>query len=730
MALVMLPAGTAAAQVRIEAVEMGFSGVYRPGHMVPVFVKLATANGEPFDGELRAVQTDDDGEHLHWRQAAPLSGGEAQWRQVLLCPQGGALRDGALSISYGSADGGGFRPVASVDLGGASAAGRAIMPVEPVALAHGQWVVGTIGPGPGPWKLLEASTLNTGEPVHVVAIPTSRVPIQWQGLDMVDVIYWDDPQADQLTDEQRQALVQWVWRGGHLILGLGSHARELAAAADLSPILPVTVEQLSVQVSSMQALHEAVGQRGGAVGGVVVRVAPRRGARVAGREGQTGLPLLCRWAKGSGTVTAVSTTLDQTGFARGSNTYYTQCLAALAGLQVRPRPVGGSSTGVTGDLTTFLDSTEVGNLLVVIVILLCVAYALVAGPGTWMIARFTKRTHLSWWWFGLVVAVATGASVLFSLFGVRGESATHAVVLDLADGSTYGVAQGYVGLYVPAHRSADVSVEDDPHASLTPMVRVDDPAGSAFDGYPDPRNYEVSLASPGTLSPYVRRTIKRLALSWRGDVGHAVTGRAEFGTEIDAFGTERALVTGSVTNDLPADLADAVLVVARPGPAGRGEVVEVLRLGALPAGQTVSFTTARTATGGRRTVGAMPLQDFLERLPMLRTSMMPAGGRTTFLQKVQLLSTMSRFVQPGESDHRPSAYRCSLVRMDRGSQIHPGQALLIAQAGPYLPVPLRVDGNEARAAVDSETIVRVLLPAHPAPPAAAPAPGSDGGGQE
>ena len=65
--------------------------------------------------------------------------------------------------------------------------------------------------------------------------------------------------------------------------------------------------------------------------------------------------------------------------------------------------------------------------------------------------------------------------------------------------------------------------------------------------------------------------------------------------------------------------------------------------------------------------------------------------------------------------------RRSLVRLDRCDQVHPGQALLIARADRYLPVPLAVDGDAVPAT--GETIVRVLMPARRSAAAAdAPAP--------
>ena len=123
------------------------------------------------------------------------------------------MADGSVSISVGSVAGGRYRPVDSASLGRLAPA--SVMPFVPTPLEEGEWVIGVVGDGAGLFGTLNSpTTFKPSEPVRVVVVPTTRIPSMWQGLDMLDVLYWDDPQPGALDDAQQQAVAQWGWRGG------------------------------------------------------------------------------------------------------------------------------------------------------------------------------------------------------------------------------------------------------------------------------------------------------------------------------------------------------------------------------------------------------------------------------------------------------------------------------------------------------------------------------------
>jgi len=700
--------------VRIDAIEVGYSNVYRPGHMAPVFVKLTNTQPAPFEGEIRAVQADDDGDRLHWRIDAPLAANSTQWRHILICPSPGALADGDVSISVGSAAGGGYRSVVSMGLSMFDPLYRSLMPIDPEALVDGEWTIGVIGVGVGLFGSLP-NHFTTGEPVRVVVVPAERVPSMWQGLDMIDVLYWSNPRAEDLGDDQRKALVQWVWRGGHLILGLGSYAAQLAGRdAALAEIIPVTVKQTGVRVADLTALHRALGGGLGGMPAAVARVVPRHGAYVLARDATDGLPLLCRWAKGCGSVTVMSVTVDDAQLRTTNPSYASALLARLVGLRSGPGSAGlYYSVSVTDKLGSYLDSTAEGGAIVTIVILMCLAYALVAGPGTWLYLRAKGLRHLSWWVFGAVVLVATLAGVLLSLFQIRSEKINAAVVLDLANGSNYGVVQGYFGVYVPEHRSPELEIGTDPEAALLPMI---DPAGKTFGGYPDEKDYQLDLADPTHLKVPVRRTIKRLAVSWRGDVGYNVAGWAQVTRRADREAAV-ADVAGEITNNLPEKLTKTLLIFFCPGPR---PLTTVASVGTIEPGQTVRFDSATERRFTVRTLAS--LHKTLGRNLGLGMPGTNVGSRDFWMQ-VLMASTLSQYDQPIGHGVQPTANRLCWARLDRFDQIHTGQALLIGEvdAGTFMPVPVRVDGREVDAS--GSTVVRVLIPVRS--PAAGPTAASD-----
>jgi len=89
-------------------------------------------------------------------------------------------------------------------------------------------------------------------------------------------------------------------------------------------------------------------------------------------------------------------------------------------------------------------------------------------------------------------------------------------VLDLPVNSSYGLVRGHLGLYVPAHRRSKVELLGDNEGRLTPMI---EPEVRDLATYPDVRDYDIRVDALNQLSPPIRRTVKQLAMDWRGDVG-------------------------------------------------------------------------------------------------------------------------------------------------------------------------------------------------------------------
>ncbi|NQU74713.1 MAG: hypothetical protein HQ546_00190 [Planctomycetes bacterium] len=719
----------AAPAVQIEEAVIGFDGLYRCGRMVPVFVAIRNTLTVPFEGQLQAEQGDDDGDRMRWRTDAILGPKQRQWRMVLICPRPEAIERGDVTVSV--IDAGGTQ-VDGFSLAGTDDKSRQLLRRRPMAMPAGRRVVGVVGSSTGVFGRLSTpdnrseAKAHTTEPMYAVAVPIQYIPAMWQGLDMLDVLYWDDPRPQALDADQQRAIAQWVRRGGQLVVGLGAGAQQFVSdTGELTELLPVQMAQIAQQVDDLHSLGEALlGKRYRnqlARGASVVDVHPKKGAWPWVGPGNTGRPLLYRWARGAGSVTVMCTTLQGAGLAEAPWPFE-QALAALVGVRTLDTPVSEQFPSLIGRVfSSQLDSAGVGGLLVGLVALMTIAYALATGPGTWFYACLKGRRHQSWWLFAAAALAATAGSVMLSLFSIRGASVSNALILDLPAGSSYGVVQGYFGLYVPAHRMASVQLQDDPYGQLVPMIN---PERSDTGGYPDVRSYDLHLADMGTASAPIRRTIKRFAMTWVGDISRpgggleTVEGSMQVAPvlyESKKPGVEPTKVweiSGSVTNNLPVDLTEAVLIYACPNQEP-SESCRVVKLGQLGSGKTVTFDSGKLAQANNIADSpVLTLKEFHEDLCKrlgLRAFALEGPMRVDFLSQVQLMTTLGLYDQPStmQEDPGPLLVREALSRLDRSDQLRPGRAMLIAKATAYMPAKIKFDSRNTE--LTGPTVVRVLF---------------------
>lgn len=736
LALLTLAAAAPAGPVEIQEVEIGFEQAYRPGHITPVRVRLSNLAGDVFQGQLQIVQRDDDGDQVIWHAPADLPPNAAEDRMVLFIPNASALEQvGRVQLSVVDARG---RAVVTRDLG-------AVVGRPPRPLDHAR-VVGIVGSAPGGFThLARPSTLN--EEAEIIAVPPGRMPVLWQALDAFDVIYWDDPNPQDLSIDQQAALIEWTQRGGHLAMGLGGHARELdvGGGSQFSRVglLPVSVERTG-QTSQMfgERLSEVLLGSDAAASRLpatapVVAVRARGGAVVMAYDSGLQSPLLTRWAYGAGTVTVLSATLADSLLQSSVRPAATVAPggtppggAAPAAYGMRPDDIGRSlatllgmraapqnpalQAVLTNGLGAHLDASEVGGVLVAIVVLLSLVYAAIAGPGTWLYLRYVGRPHLSWWVFGLVVAIAIGASLLLTLFNVRGPSLTQVTVLDLTPGNAYGVVEGYVGLYEPAHRDVTVSIADE-GGRLDTVVPMIEPGEPGQGGYPDVRRYEIDALDLSQVPEVpIRRTIKRFEIQWKGDVG----GHLDGGIQVVA-GEQPGDVgfTGQVDNHLPVDLSDVRLFLAYEvldqATGAYGTRYAVYPLGSVRAGQRATFDSR--ADERRRWDTLMAHHRSLAARLGLEYGI--GGGRHDFGELVEMLTTLQLYPQPapGASYNERRAVRSVFGRLDRSAMIQPprgnlqGSAILIGRAEGFFPAQVRWGGHD-EVRVSGPAIVRCVLP--------------------
>ena len=760
LALALLPFWTACPAVGQETqgvhiakmgVIVGFDNQFRCGHLVPIFVQINNPLQAPFGGELQVTQRDDDGDSIRWRVEASIRPRGQEWRMVLVCPRHDGLETVRLNLVDTTAGG---KAVDTCDLGRLDDRSRQLCG-QPLMIDRGRRVVGVIGGRTDKLGALSASPAGgasiTSEPAKVISMPLERFPGIWQALDMVDAIYWDDPAPGDLDIDQQRALSQWVWRGGQLVVGLGDKSRGLANSdSELARLLPVEVLTSARRDENLHGLGQVLlgRQYAGSFTNPATIVAVRArgdakpwtapvdlmGQEPAASRGpalsveMTSKPLLYRCARGAGSVTVLCTTLNGGGFENVKPAVLTAAFARLLGFEAAPAggdPSQGGFGGygeisLTTGLSNYLAGSGVGGTLIGLAVLMLLAYGLVAGPGTWLYAQHRHKRHLSWWFFGAVVGAATLASLLLSVVSFHDASITSAAVLDLPVNSSYGVLRGDLGLYVPAHRRSKVELLGDPAGRLVPMI---EPEVRDLATYPDVRDYEIRQDSLTQVTPPIRRTVKQLAMDWRGEVGGAIHVETPLTVRYDAR-SEDWHIAGTIRNGLPVDLGRATLIYLPP-PSFPGAPAQAVRKGidtdaqwcrqvhldGIAKGGSITFDSSVDAAGQPRT--AVKLRDVQKQIVSnLGLANLGPGRPNSFYWHTVLLSTLSMFDQPeGQGggfmyDARP-VRRDAWCRLDRGDQIVAGKVLLVAETRDFMPAELRVDG--VRIPNNGWTIVRVVL---------------------
>jgi hypothetical protein len=477
-----------------------------------------------------------------------------------------------------------------------------------------------------------------------------ELPDQWFGYAACDLVVLNTGAApqeflDELFDPdksrpfagRRDALFEWVRRGGKLVVSVGQNAGRLAQSPvfqDLLP-LPVSREQPTRAAGELPlrfAVPNAVP--------VTAKVAPRSGefpvarfvrvpngkpARVALATADTAAePVVAQAAFGLGRVTAVAFDLDSSPFTEftGRPEFWDWLIREAGTARGSLLPEGKTSNVVdwsrpdaedelAAGLRTAVDTFEgVPVISFGWVALFIVLYTLLIGPVEYFfLKKVVGRLELTWVTFPLIVLSVSGIAYV-TAYAIKGNdlklNKVDLVDVDLGGGRVYG--RTWFTLFSPRIESYTVGVEPRagwakaaPDAPL-PAPLVDWMAGGRGGGggsiISRGYGYHSGADSRGQLVladglvgvPVQVWSTKAFTASWVGEVDKAAPL-----VQADLFHppADPAAVTGSLVSNLPVGvLADPVLVYA-----GR-----VYKLPPLTPGQKVDVpaVSPEAADGGPR----------------------------------------------------------------------------------------------------------------------------------
>lgn len=516
--------------VELGAPRIGFGpgNTFKIGAWAPIWVQ-AKGGAAPFQGFMDVVVGDDDGVPTAIRRPVEIAAGETTWIAAHARPGG---RDLELAIR--------FFDEQERWLGERSQ-GR-ILPNAPIALMPDSTLILTVGQPQGVDQISGvAGFQRTGgtDPgsAEVVIIPIDddddeegeggeRIPENWLGYDGVTALVIDTADADALKrfdGEKGEALVDWVKRGGHLVLGAGGNWEALRRSA-LEPILPA----LPVGRERVQSL-EALDTFAGSNKSITPPGAPPQSVlkfeEIDKRGGvplsvMANHPLIVRGPAGFGRVTIIGVDVDQKIFAewRDRGLFWVRALdlrSHRAETVAGPSMGGGGARFQTTGVTDLASQLRValeqfpGVALVPFgwIAFLAFLYIVAIGPGDYFfLKRIVGRMELTWITFPLMVAAAS-ALAYYAAQRYKGSdlmiNKVDLVDVDQVSGLTRG--RSWATLFSPGNRDYDLGFLPKPMIGGHPLESTDPlfltPKPPSASALPKPPGAYNSLKQIGPPSP-------------------------------------------------------------------------------------------------------------------------------------------------------------------------------------------------------------------------------------
>jgi hypothetical protein len=476
------PAQAASRPVEVENLWIGFGSTnsFKVGAWTPVWVQLRGGD-ERFEGFMEVAVADDDGTPTSYFTRVNVDARASQPVSAYIRP---GARDPDLTIRLYDRD---RRRVGTVSQ-------EAVLPQPPVPLSPHELLILTMGRAPGVEALPQLpgfregaspSTANngSGEPIAVARIDTrlGRLPGRWYGYDAARTIVLDtsDPEVIKSLDGLRgQPLVDWVKRGGHLVVSVGANWQAVKDSV-LGPILP-GVPSGQEQVASLEALDTVAGATHpitppGSPKVLVTRledVGKRGGTPLQGSL-MSGLPLVVRGPCGFGRVTLIAVDVDNKLFSDWPD----RALFWARAIDLRPHRSDSGNAAMfisgPGRFNRWAVSDLAGQLRAALeqfpgvrlipfgwVAFFIFLYILLIGPGDYFfLKKVLKRMELTWITFPtIVVTVSLLAYYAAYLFKGNDLLVNQVDVIDVDQ--VEGICRGetWAGLFSPQNRDYSMRV--------------------------------------------------------------------------------------------------------------------------------------------------------------------------------------------------------------------------------------------------------------------------------
>lgn len=522
----------------LEQGDIGLGGWVRPGDWAVLRLTLENRSAKDRAVVCEWLSSDIDGDQVRARRTATLAPQRQQglWLYAPAAVRTNERTDWKLRVSDAQS--------------GGVLASRMVRPYRLLdRRVRAVAVMGSASLGLGPYADRPGADVNYGTVTRQEAtqflsgLRPIDLPDRWHGLAMLQAIIWTseagDPGDPAIGDGTREALRQWVRRGGHLVLSLVPDDPNYltlwrqSALSDLLPDVdartiavrrppawlgqPSRLDELSLNLTSLTPVSARADSAPGDDGRLATEApgllapAPRPDPDLSvllRSEGpERGLPVVVARQYGLGRVTLIGVDLADRRLVRvGLPNSYTSDPAPIGttlwatvfgwqgpartddfldsqlrnGAIIRPGLAYRGETDLAELLPPALTTTGTIGPLLLAAILLFGLYWLLAGPVGFAVLRARGQSRHNWVVFALVVAAFTaltwGGALLLR---TNTASVRHLSVIDFDARSGLVRLQSWMSVFWPTHATVE--------------LRLD---GNAADP-PDPAALDHTLASPG-----------------------------------------------------------------------------------------------------------------------------------------------------------------------------------------------------------------------------------------
>lgn len=553
----------------------GATPIVRSGHCSFVEVELRNANAEPFDGQLRVDQLDRDGDVVTSLLDAPLTP-DGQWHpyQIYFTPHN--VDQEVIRVRLYDADG---RLATILSDTGESLTELVSDMVYDISQDHEaaghQLIVDLTSPRKLPHiSWLNSQRRNAEETVNrrvVRGLSPRDLPFRWQGLEGVDAIAWDDADPSTLSQQQVDALIDWVRHGGRLLITTGQNWQALAKSP-LAEYLPATIKGMESR-REIPEFIDIISVNKATWGERLRREyekTPITCCKLSAKLGSLPIPPKCdspqiayRRMLGRGVITFIGAPLqkllppslagmaeirdgtDDSSFTIKDNPFITELCEALVATEflrlAKPRKRLVSAFGGYNPRDLFglvrrsvgFEAAAAGFL--VFGILFAILYTLTATVGCYWYLKHRGWQHQAWTAFALVSLAGSvlGTSMVWVLRGFTNKL-HQTTIVDGQAGTDYAYATTLFGLKTPDHTSLDLALPVGTAMAGMPrdsgLLRAM-PEETSWDWdqtgtqYLAPEDYDSVLAGTRLNRIPIRATLKEFMGLWHGPMNGLLEGR-------------------------------------------------------------------------------------------------------------------------------------------------------------------------------------------------------------